>query len=50
MERTKGLVDRLLGYAEEFGLFMTFVLLLLVETGYVAWLERLPSFPTTSLK
>ncbi|MBV8812220.1 MAG: hypothetical protein JO033_26425 [Acidobacteriaceae bacterium] len=46
MERTEGLIDRLVGYAEEVGLFVSFVLLLLVETGYVAWLERLPSFPT----
>ena len=46
MERTEGSINRLLGYAEEFGLFVTFVLLLLVETGYVAWLERLPSFST----
>jgi hypothetical protein len=46
MERTKRLIDRLLWYAEELGLFVTFVLLLLVEAGYVAWLERLPSFPT----
>jgi hypothetical protein len=31
--------------AEDFGLFFCFLALLLVETGYVAWLERLRTFP-----
>jgi hypothetical protein len=41
MQRT----DRILKRAEDFGLLFCFLALLLVETGYVAWLERLPEFP-----
>jgi len=37
--------DRVLKRAEDFGLLFCFFALLLVETGYVAWLERLPAFP-----
>ena len=35
----------LLKRAEDHGLLFCFLALLLVETGYVAWLERLPAFP-----
>jgi hypothetical protein len=38
-------MDRILKRAEDFGLLFCFLALLLVETGYVAWLERLPAFP-----
>ena len=38
-------MDRVLKRAEDLGLFFCFLALLLVETGYVAWLERLPGFP-----
>ena len=41
MQRT----DRVLKRAEDFGFLFCFFALLLVETGYVAWLERLPAFP-----
>ena len=41
MQRT----DRVLKRAEDFGVLFCFLALLLVETGYVAWLERLPAFP-----
>src|SRR6516225_2671338 len=41
MQRT----DRILKLAENLGLLFCFLALLLVETGYVAWLERLPGFP-----
>jgi len=37
--------DRVLKRAEDFGVLFCFLALLLVETGYVAWLERLPAFP-----
>ena len=38
-------LDRVLKRAEDLGLLFCFLALLLVETGYVAWLERLPAFP-----
>ena len=38
-------MQRILKRAEDLGLFICFLALLLVETGYVAWLERLPAFP-----
>jgi len=38
-------LDRVLKRAEDLGLLFCFLALLLVETGYVAWLERLPGFP-----
>ena len=41
MQRT----DRVLKRAEDLGLLVCFLVLILVETGYVAWLERLPAFP-----
>jgi hypothetical protein len=37
-------LDRVLKLAEDLGLLFCFLALLLVETGYVAWLERLPGF------
>ena len=39
-------IDRVLKRAEDLGLLFCFLALILVETGYVAWLERLPAFPT----
>jgi len=41
MQRT----DQVLKRAEDFGLLFCLLALILVETGYVAWLERLPAFP-----
>ena len=41
----RNIMDRVLKRAEDFGLLFCFLVLLLVETGYVAWLERLPAFP-----
>jgi hypothetical protein len=38
-------MDRVLKRAEDLGLLFCLLALLLVETGYVAWLERLPAFP-----
>ena len=38
-------MDRVLKRAEDLGLLFCFLALILVETGYVAWLERLPAFP-----
>jgi uncharacterized iron-regulated membrane protein len=38
-------MDRILKRAENLGLLFCFLALLLVETGYVAWLRRLPAFP-----
>src|SRR5215475_4833174 len=39
------IIDRIFRRAEDLGLLFCFLALLLVETGYVAWLERLPAFP-----
>ena len=38
-------IDRVVKRAEDLGLLFFFLALILVETGYVAWLERLPAFP-----
>jgi hypothetical protein len=38
-------MQRVLKRAEDFGFLFCFFALLLVETGYIAWLERLPAFP-----
>jgi hypothetical protein len=45
MERTEGLIDRLFGYGAELGPLITFLFLVLVELGYVVWLEKLPALP-----
>jgi hypothetical protein len=45
MERRQELIPRILGYGEEFGPFITFLFLVLVEIGYVVWLGRLPALP-----
>jgi hypothetical protein len=44
MER-KHLLIRILQRGEELGLLFSFLLLILVEAGYVAWLQRLPAIP-----
>src|SRR5688572_32185759 len=41
----KHLLIRVLRRGEELGLLISFLLLILVEAGYVAWLERLPVIP-----
>jgi hypothetical protein len=43
--RRRHIIDRVLKRAEDLGLLFCFLALLLVETGYIAWLERLPAFP-----
>jgi hypothetical protein len=45
MEQLRHIMVRVLRRAEDFGFLLCFFALLLVETGYVAWLERLPTFP-----
>jgi len=45
MKQRRHIIDRLLKRAEDLGLLLCFLALLLIETGYVAWLERLPTFP-----
>ena len=45
MERREPILVRVLRRGEDLGLFVSFLLLILVEAGYVAWLERLPAFP-----
>jgi hypothetical protein len=42
----KHLLIRILRCGEELGLLFSFVLLILVEAGYVAWLQRLPAIPS----
>ena len=44
MERKPRLI-RVLGRAEELGLIFSFLLLILVEAGYVVWLQWLPALP-----
>jgi hypothetical protein len=39
------IIDRLLKRGEDIGPVICFLTLILVETGYVAWLKRLPAFP-----
>ena len=41
---------RVLKRAEDLALLFCFLALLLVEAGYVAWLERLPAFPAGAAK
>jgi uncharacterized iron-regulated membrane protein len=37
--------DRFLKHGEDLGFLFCFLALILVETGYVAWLKRLPAIP-----
>jgi hypothetical protein len=47
MTRTKQpLYNRILQLGEDAGLLVSVSALMLVEMGYVAWLERLPALPT----
>ena len=47
MARSKEpLLDPLLRRAEDAGMVLSAAALALVEVGYVAWLERLPAFPS----
>jgi hypothetical protein len=43
--KRKHLLMRILRRGEELGLLFSFLLLILVEAGYVAWLHRLPAIP-----
>ena len=45
MKCRQQIINRLLQRAEDLALLFCFSALLLVETGYVAWLERIPDFP-----
>ena len=40
------LLNRMLRRGEDAGLLVSAAALMLVEVGYVAWLERLPAFPS----
>ena len=44
--RTESRLNRALRRGESIGLFVCITALMLVEAGYIAWLERLPAFPT----
>ena len=44
----KAFLNRVLRRGEDVGLFASAAALILVEAGYVAWLERLPVFPGPS--
>ena len=47
MARSKEpLLDRILRRGEDAGLLVSAATLMLVEAGYVAWLERLPALPS----
>lgn len=43
--RTISRLNRALRRGESIGLFVCLAALMLVESGYIAWLERLPAFP-----
>jgi len=45
MKCRRQIINRLVERAEDLALLFCFFVLLLVETGYVAWLERIPDFP-----
>jgi hypothetical protein len=42
----KPLLDRMLRRGQDVGLLVSAAALMLVEVGYVAWLERLPTLPS----
>ena len=44
----EGFLNRVLRRGEDIGLLATAAALMLIEAGYVAWLERLPVLPGTS--
>ena len=48
MPNSETLLSRVLRRGEDIGLLASAVALILVEAGYVAWLERLPAFPNSS--
>jgi len=48
MPNPETLLNRVLRRGEDIGLLASAVALILVEAGYVAWLERLPAFPNSS--
>ena len=43
--RTRSRLNRALRRGESIGLFVCLAALMLVESGYIAWLEKLPAFP-----
>ena len=43
---TEPFLNRILRLGEDTGLLVSAAALMLVETGYVAWLERLPALPS----
>jgi len=43
--QTESRLNRALRRGESIGLFVCLAALMLVEAGYIAWLERLPAFP-----
>ena len=48
MARGQAFLNRVLRRAEDIGLLATAAALILIEAGYVAWLERLPVLPGPS--
>ena len=48
MPNSETLLNRVLRRGEDIGLLASAVALILVEAGYVAWVERLPVFPNSS--
>ena len=48
MPNSETLLNRMLRRGEDIGLLASAVALILVEAGYVAWMERLPAFPNSS--
>ena len=46
MARNREALNRILRWGEDAGLLVCTAALMLVEVGYVAWLERLPALPS----
>ena len=48
MARNREALNRILRWGEDAGLLVCTAALMLVEVGYVAWLERLPALPSAA--
>ena len=48
MARNREALNRILRRGEDVGLLVSTAALMLVEVGYVAWLERLPALPSSA--
>jgi hypothetical protein len=47
-KQNEHILERILRHGEGLGLLLCFLCLIVLETGYIAWLERLPGAPITT--